>query len=298
MLPRRVPVERIAGLIEAHVLRQLDRQILGRDRHDAAGRAMDDRDRAAPIALAGNAPVPELVVDLPPGLRLALKRDLLEPARDLLLGLIDREPIEEARIDHHPIAVIGLGVDGEARGIELGRAHHRGHAEPIGADKIEIALIVGGAAENRARSVFHQHEIGDIDGQPPLWIERVQHFEAGVVALLLRGLDGGDRGADLAGLLDERVKRRVMASRRGGQRMVGRDRHEFRAEQRVRPGRIDVELTRLRLALERPERRRIDDEPDRKALRAPDPVLLHQAHFFRPALEMIEARQADRRNSR
>ncbi len=44
-------------------------------------------------------------------------------------------------------------------------------------------------------------------------------------------------------------------------------------------------------ALERPERRRIDDEPNRKALGAPNPVLLHQAHFFRPALEMIEARQ-------
>ena len=72
VLPCRMTVERVAGLIEAHVFRQLDRQVLGRDRHNAAFLAMDDRDRAAPIALAGNAPVAELVVDLPLGLRLAV----------------------------------------------------------------------------------------------------------------------------------------------------------------------------------------------------------------------------------
>ena len=213
MLPGRMAVERIAGLIEAHVLRQPDRQILGRDRHGAAGLAMDDRDRAAPIALARNAPVAQLVIDLPLGLRLALKRDLLEPARDLLLGLIDRQAVEEARIDHHarrrhrPRAPIC-----EARGIEVGRAHDRGHAEPIGADEIEVALVVRGAAENRARSVFHQHEIGDIDRQPPLGVERMNDPQAGVVALLLRGLDRGDRGADPRASVDERGKRRVMAA--------------------------------------------------------------------------------------
>ena len=162
------------------------------------------------------------------------ERDLLEPARNLLFGLIDRHAIEKARIDHHAVAVIGLRLDGEVRGIELGRAHHRGHAQAIGADKIEVALIVGGAAENRARAIVHQNEIGDIDGQAPLGVERVQHFKAGVVALLLRRLDRGDGRADLARLLDERLKRRVVLRRRRGQRMVGRDGHELRAEQRVR----------------------------------------------------------------
>ena len=36
MLPGRMTVERIARLIEGHVVGQLDRQIRGRDRHDAA----------------------------------------------------------------------------------------------------------------------------------------------------------------------------------------------------------------------------------------------------------------------
>ena len=286
-----MPVERIAWLIEAHVLGQLHGQVLRRDRHDAVRRAMDNRDRAAPVALARDPPVPELVIDLPLGLRPAADRDLLEPARNLLFGLIDRHAIEEARIDHHPVAIIGDVIDGEARRIELGRADHRSDAEAIGADKIEVALIVRGAAENRARSIFHQHEIGDIDRQAPLRVERVQHFKAGVVALLLRGLDRGDRGAQLAGLLDEGRQRRIVLRRRGGQRMIGRDRHELRAEQSVRPRRIDVELARLRFALERPKRRRIDDEPDQEPLRPPDPVLLHQADFFRPALETVEACQ-------
>ena len=220
---------------------------------------------------------------------LPLERDLLEPVRNLFFGLLDRHAVEKARIDHHAIAVIGLGVDGEVRGIELGRAHHRGHAQAIGADKIEVALIVGGAAENRARAVFHQHEIGDIDRQAPLGVERVQDFEPRVVALLLRRLDRGDRRADLARLLDERMQRRVVLGGCCGQRMVRRDRHELRAEQGVRAGRIDVEFARPGFALERAERRRIDDEPNREALRAPDPVLLHQPDFFRPALEMIEA---------
>jgi hypothetical protein len=45
-------VQRIAGLLEGDVVRQQDRQVLVRHRHDAAALAMDDRDRAAPVALA------------------------------------------------------------------------------------------------------------------------------------------------------------------------------------------------------------------------------------------------------
>ena len=197
-------VERIAGLIEGHVLGQLDRQIRDRDRHDSARLAMDDRDRATPVALAGYAPVPELVIDLPLGLRPVAERDLLQAAGDLLFRLLDRQPIEKARIDHHSVAVIGGPIDGEVGGIEFGRAHHRGHAEAIGADKIEIALVVGGAAENRARAVFHEDEIGDIDRQAPAGIERVMNLEAGIIAALLRGLDRRDRGAHLVAFVDER----------------------------------------------------------------------------------------------
>ena len=44
--------QRIAGLVERHILGQRHRQIFLRHRHDAALGAMDRRDRAAPITLA------------------------------------------------------------------------------------------------------------------------------------------------------------------------------------------------------------------------------------------------------
>ncbi len=52
VLPSRMMVERIAGPIEGDIFRQLDRQLLPRDGQGPALRAMDDRNRAAPIALA------------------------------------------------------------------------------------------------------------------------------------------------------------------------------------------------------------------------------------------------------
>ena len=77
----------------------------------AASLAMDDRDRAAPIALARNAPVAQLVIDLTLRPAADCPASRLEPARDLLLGGGDRHAVEEARVDHHPVAVIGDLVD-------------------------------------------------------------------------------------------------------------------------------------------------------------------------------------------
>ena len=56
VLPGRVAVERVAGLVEGHVVGQAHRAGPRRHRHDAAGRAVDHRDRAAPVALAATRP--------------------------------------------------------------------------------------------------------------------------------------------------------------------------------------------------------------------------------------------------
>ena len=50
--PRRVAVKRVAGNVKADIIGQLDRQVFLGFRHHAAGRAVDHRNRAAPIALA------------------------------------------------------------------------------------------------------------------------------------------------------------------------------------------------------------------------------------------------------
>src|SRR4051812_10133850 len=57
-------VERVTGLVEAHILRQHHRQILVRHRHHAASFAVDHWDRAAPIALPRDAPVAQAEIHL------------------------------------------------------------------------------------------------------------------------------------------------------------------------------------------------------------------------------------------
>src|SRR5438309_846195 len=64
VLPGRVAVERIAGAVEVDVVGQLYRQVGLRHRHDPAGFAVDHRDRAAPVALARDAPVAQAEIDL------------------------------------------------------------------------------------------------------------------------------------------------------------------------------------------------------------------------------------------
>ena len=113
VLPGRMAVERVARRVEGHVVGQLDRQILFRNRHDAVDLAMDDRDRAAPVALARDAPVAQLEIDLPLALRPVAERRRLQPARDLRLGPLDRHAVEETRVDHQAVAVIGDLVDRE-----------------------------------------------------------------------------------------------------------------------------------------------------------------------------------------
>ena len=63
-------------------LGQLDRELVVGHRDDAVRLAVDDRDRAAPVALAGEQPVAEAVVDGRLALALAL-----EPRDDLGVGL-------------------------------------------------------------------------------------------------------------------------------------------------------------------------------------------------------------------
>jgi hypothetical protein len=57
-------VQRVAGTVRHAVFRQHHRQLVIRNRHIAAAIAMDDRDGAAPVALARYAPVAQAPLDL------------------------------------------------------------------------------------------------------------------------------------------------------------------------------------------------------------------------------------------
>ena len=79
--------------------------------------AVDDRDRAAPIALPRQAPVAQAEVDLALGDRLAAELLRLQALGDRVEGGLRVDPVEEARVDHHAVVVEGdaLVLDGDTR---------------------------------------------------------------------------------------------------------------------------------------------------------------------------------------
>src|SRR5262249_59707993 len=99
--------EWIAGTVEVDVNGQRNRQVAFRHWHDTAALAVDDRDRAAPVALARNAPVAQAEIDLARADRTIAMRCVLEPVRDFLFRFRDRHAVEETRIDHASVAIIG-----------------------------------------------------------------------------------------------------------------------------------------------------------------------------------------------
>ncbi|MCY1221075.1 hypothetical protein D9M72_331190 [compost metagenome] len=280
--PGRVTVERIARLVEGDVRRQNDRQVGLRNRHDATIITMDDRNRAAPIALTRNAPVAQAEIDLAFGARRTGQLFFLQLRSNGFERVFRRQAVEEARVDHHAVADIGLVADGEGCGIAVLRHNDRNNRQVVLAGEVEVALVTGGAAEDGARAVVHQYEICDINRQFPARIERVLGANAGIDALLFRRFQRGERGAGAAALLAEGIDFRIGRRRLPSQRMVGSDRQEGSAEERVRMGRVDGQLGRVTGGA-------FDQFPtQRQAFGAADPVLLHQAHLLGPLIQRVE----------
>src|SRR6185312_4714559 len=176
----RVTIERITRGFECHILGQGHRQVLFRHRDYATFLAMDDRDRATPVALARNTPVAQAIVDLPLSDRTVAPRFVLQPSRDFFLRLFDGLAIEETRIDHTAFTVIGDVSDDERFRILPWRADHRDVAESVFVHKVEVALVVRRTAENGAGAVVHQNEIRYVDRQLPGRIEWMHRLDAGV----------------------------------------------------------------------------------------------------------------------
>ena len=263
-------IERVARPAELDVRRQGHRQLRARHRHDAALRAVDHRDRAAPVALARHAPVAQPVAHL--ARADAAPLELLDHAP---LGGGDVEAVQEIGVDQPALADVGLGADRKALRLFARRQHHGYDRQAVLARELQIALVVRRTAENRAGAVIHQDEVGDVDRQLLIGHERIAAAQAGVVADLLRLLDRLLAGRHLGARRDERGDAGVLVGQLDAQRMVGGERHEARAEQGVGPR--GEHLERLRPADHR--------EADARALGAADPPLLHQAHLGRPAVE-------------
>ncbi len=152
---------------------------------------------------------------------------------------------------------------------------HRRMCSPNLLRELEVALVVGGHAHDRAGAVLHQHEVGDPD-RHPLAVERIDDVPSGEDALLL-------------------ASRRHRARRRTGPPMRASSRRpppRARCRAPARPsgcsGAITMKVTPNIVSgrvvktgsstVSSPPQRKIDP----RALRAADPVPLHRHHLLGP----------------
>ena len=181
---------------------------------------------------------------------------------------------------------IRLVAHSKARRIGAGRQHHRHDRQAILAGEVQVALVMRRAAEDGARAVVHQHEVGDPDRQGPAGQKGMVDGEAGVMAALLRLLDGGLRRRAALAVLDEGGGLGVGLGRQRRERVVGGDGQEACAEQGVGTGGVDLQ------SLSEPFRRGVGKgELQTQAPGPADPVFLHQPHLVRPAVQGLQAAQ-------
>ena len=138
---------------------------------------------------------------------------------------------------------------------------------------------MGGAAEHGAGAVLQQDEIGDPHREATFRLERVADEETREVAALLRPFDHRLAGAEAPAFRHERRRRGIARRHRRRDRVLRREGQERHAEQRIGPRRVDLDPVD---AVRRLDQR----EAQPGALAAADPLFLHHAHPFRPAVEM------------
>ena len=163
---------------ESHVTGQYNGKVLFRDRYNAARRAVDDRDRRAPIPLARHQPRTNFPVE-----RSVACLSCFKGSDDRLLCFVAFQSIETVlrRVDHRskvfegllhrPVVALWVGDDTPNGQAARGR-------------KFEVTLVVTGDGHHRARAVGCDDEISEPQGDA-FARQRVDDVEAGENALLL-----------------------------------------------------------------------------------------------------------------
>ena len=205
--------------------------------HPAALLAVDHGDRLAPVALAAEHPVAQLEVHL-----LVALAVLLQPCVHLILGVLNRQAVQEIRVDQRAGGHIGecllVKVTG---GIALDDLDD-GQAELLG--KLPVAGVVGRHGHDGAGAVGCQNIVGDKDGDL-LAVDGVDALDAldddaGLVLIQLGALEVGLAGGLLliggngVGVLDQACIDPLL-----DESMLRADDHVGRAEQRIRAGGVD-----------------------------------------------------------
>jgi hypothetical protein len=270
--------QRRAGAGDLDVFRQHDGQLLVRYRHVATGRAVDDRDRAAPVALAGNAPVAQA----------ELHFFVAEALGGNVGGNgVDRgfviQTIVFAGIDADATLLVAIPIrPGVKREVSPATAMTCLMLRLVFLGEGKVALVVRRHAHHSAVAVAHQHVIADPDFDL-LASERMGDENAGGHALLFHRRDVGLGHAALLAFLDECGQCRVIRCGMGGQRMFGGNGAEGDAHDGVGAGGENPQLLRSTVQFIR--------KCEAHAGALADPVLLHQAHLFRPSWQVVELGQ-------
>ncbi|MNQ61793.1 hypothetical protein D3C85_761140 [compost metagenome] len=239
---------------------------------------MDDRDRAAPVALAADAPVAQAEL----GARLA-EAFLLQRHFEGVKGAREVQAVELAGVDQ--LAVLAIGVLPRCRGLVAGGgADHRLDRQGVLVGELEVALVVGRHGHHRAFAVVHQHVVGDPHRQL-LAGQRVQDEQAGGQALLLLGGDVRLGHAAALALVDEGLQFGVALRGDGRQRVFGGHGHVGGAHQGVRAG---GEHLQHALAADAGG---VVGEAHFHAARLADPVALHGLDLLGPAIQIVEGLQ-------
>ena len=182
VFPRRVPSERrIAPQLEIGVLRQEHRELVVWHGDLPAIRAMDDRDRRAPVPLAADEPVAQPVLDARSSASL-----VLEPRRDLRDGRRRGLPVEGPAVDHHAFVGDRLGHRLRVQ-VPTRRLDHHPHRDPVLPGEFEVTLIVRRDGHDRAGPVPHQH-VRSHEARNPLPIHGVHGVHTERNAFLRVGL--------------------------------------------------------------------------------------------------------------
>ena len=266
LLQRRLSVRR-----KVHVIRQLDRQILLGDRQRAAFVAVDDRDRRAPVALSGDQPVSQAVIDL----EIAFAA-VFQHLGDRVARVIHLHAVELLGIDQHAVVAregkIVVSVDAADDTLDRQAVFGR---------ELKVALVVSRYRHHGAGAVGRQHIVRHID----------RHFFS------VHGVDAV-RACEFACLFSRRGQT-VDLTRLGRHDLIGF--HLFPAfvrcdavDQRIlrRQNRVCHTVKRVGTRREYPHRLLAsgDLEYDFTSGGAADPVALHLFGLLRP-VDMIQAFQ-------
>src|SRR5476649_440928 len=143
------------GSIGHHVFGQYHRQLVFRHRHVTAGLAVDDRNRAAPVALAADAPVAQAELG-------ARGTEVFLDQRDFhgIEGAFEVEAVELAGVDQRTVFAVSV-LPWRRVGVASTGAHYRFDWQVVLGGELEITFVVRRYSHDCAIAVVHQHVVGD-----------------------------------------------------------------------------------------------------------------------------------------